>query len=252
MVKQIISLALILLLTGCATAENVGKEAAEGAQQKVDKAQRQVTVSSDEHSPTPDDPFYAPVEPAPHQRHVIPTGSAYDPAKSKSLYSYQPSYSVGDTVTVRLTESASAQKSASTDMSHNNDYNLDPIKVPGGDLTVNGKKIELGMKQSQNFDGKANSAQSHTLNGQITVSVVDVLNNGNLVVRGEKWLVINNGKEYIRLTGIVRPKDITESNTVESAQVADARIEFSGTGDQANTQTQGWLSRMFSGSLWPF
>lgn len=250
--KYWLYLSMVIILTGCATAQQTGEKIADNAQKKVDNSQRQVTTSTDDHSPVPDDPFYAPVDPAPKAKHVIPTGSAFNPSTSTSLYSYEPAYSVGDTVTVVLTESASAQKSATTDMSHNNDYNLDPITVPGGKLTVNGNTVELGMKQSRNFDGKANSAQSHTLSGKITVSVIDVLNNGNLVVRGEKWLVINNGKEYIRLTGIIRPKDVTEANTVESSQVADARIEFSGTGDQAHTQTQGWLSRIFSGSLWPF
>ncbi|MFM2485743.1 flagellar basal body L-ring protein FlgH [Celerinatantimonas yamalensis] len=252
MLKLLATLCLAIWLSGCSTLTQTQEKVTDTAQQKVDNKQRQVTVSTDSHSPVPDDPFYSPIDPSPKPEQVIPTGSAYDPQKSSSLYSYQPVYAVGDTVTIILTESASAQKSATTDMSHKNDYNLDPITVPGGKLTINGKTVQLGMKQSQNFDGKANSAQSHTLSGKITVSVVDVLNNGNLVVRGEKWLVINNGKEYIRLTGIIRPKDVTEANTVNSSQIADARIEFSGTGDQANTQTQGWLSRLFNGSLWPF
>lgn len=250
--KQLFCLWVILMLTGCAAVQQTNDKITNAAQKKIDNKQRQVTVSTDNHAPVPNDPYYAPIDPSEKPQQVIPTGSAFNPKTSTSLYSYMPSYSVGDTVTVQLSETASAKKSATTDMSHNNDYNLDPITVPGGKLTVNGKTVQLGMKQSQNFDGKADSAQSHTLTGSITVSVVDVLNNGNLVVRGEKWLVINNGKEYIRLTGIIRPKDVTQNNTVKSSQIADARIEFSGTGDQANTQTQGWLSRLFNGSLWPF
>ncbi|CAG9000478.1 MAG: Flagellar L-ring protein [Candidatus Celerinatantimonas neptuna] len=250
--KQLFCLWVILMLTGCATVQQTNDKITNTAQKKIDNKQRQVTVSTDNHAPVPNDPYYAPIDPSEKPKQVIPTGSAFNPKTSTSLYSYMPAYSVGDTVTVLLSETASAKKSATTDMSHNNDYNLDPITVPGGKLTVNGKTVQLGMKQSQNFDGKADSAQSHTLTGSITVSVVDVLNNGNLVVRGEKWLVINNGKEYIRLTGIIRPKDVTQGNTVKSSQIADARIEFSGTGDQANTQTQGWLSRLFNGSLWPF
>lgn len=252
MVKGILYLSLLTALTGCATAVSTGEDVSNTAQQHVDQQQRQVATSTDSQSPVPNDPYYAPVEPAPEAEHVIPSGSAFNPMLSDSMYSSRSLHRIGDTVTVMLTETASAQKSASTSMTHNNDYNLDPITVPGGQLSINGNTVEMGMNQSQNFDGQADSQQSHTLNGQITVSVVDVLHNGNLVVRGEKWLVINNGKEYIRLTGIVRPKDITQDNTVRSSQVADARIEFSGTGDQANTQTQGWLSRLFNGSLWPF
>ncbi|MFM2480240.1 flagellar basal body L-ring protein FlgH [Celerinatantimonas sp. YJH-8] len=252
MIKRVCCLWAVLALTGCATVTDTGEKVSNAAQQKIDQKERQVTTTTDQNSPVPNDPYYAPVEPSAEAQHVIPTGSAFNPNLSNSLYSSTTSHQIGDTVTILLTETASAQKSASTSMSHNNDYNLDPITVPGGQLTVNGNTVQLGVNQSQNFDGQADSSQSHTLNGQITVSVVDVLNNGNLVVRGEKWLVINNGKEYIRLTGIVRPKDISQGNTVRSSQVADARIEFSGTGDQANSQTQGWLSRLFNGSLWPF
>jgi len=72
------------------------------------------------------------------------------------------------------------------------------------------------------------------------------------VIRGEKWITLNQGDEYIRITGIVRPTDVTAENTVLSTKVADARITYSGTGEVADTNNNGWLARFFISAFWPF
>ena len=84
------------------------------------------------------------------------------------------------------------------------------------------------------------------------VSVVQVLPNGNLMVRGEKWLMLNNGNEYIRVTGVLRPEDINSDNTVSSQRIANARIQYGGTGDFSNTQERGWLAKFFNSVFNPF
>jgi flagellar L-ring protein precursor FlgH len=71
------------------------------------------------------------------------------------------------------------------------------------------------------------------------------------MIRGEKWITLNNGDEYIRLTGVIRSKDIGSNNTIVSNKVANARIQYSGTGDFADTQEQGWLTSFFSSQWWP-
>ena len=81
---------------------------------------------------------------------------------------------------------------------------------------------------------------------------MEVMSNGNLVIRGEKWITINDGQEFIRLTGIVRPQDISKSNEVLSSKVANARIEYSGTGSMSSAQKAGWLSRFFMSKWWLF
>ncbi|MEC8208623.1 MAG: flagellar basal body L-ring protein FlgH, partial [Pseudomonadota bacterium] len=86
----------------------------------------------------------------------------------------------------------------------------------------------------------------------ISVNVMRVLPNGNLVIRGEKWLTLNTGEEFIRLEGLVRPEDVSASNTVTSNRIANARIQYSGKGQMQETQSAGWLSRFFSSSLFPF
>ncbi|WP_427983659.1 flagellar basal body L-ring protein FlgH [Agarivorans sp.] len=251
LVTRVTVLCSIILLAACSTVSDTVEQVAENVQQQQDQSQRQVTVSTDQRSPTPDDPYYAPIEPSPAADPVIVTGSMFNSNTSRSLYSYTPPFALGDTITIILEEEAIATKSASSNLGKENGYQLDPIKIPGGNLTINGRVVELEMKQKQDFEGSSDANQRHRLSGRITVSVVDILNNGNLVVRGEKWLVINNGKEYMRFTGIVRPLDVAEDNSIGSYQVADARIEFSGTGDHADVQTQGWLSSFFGGSLWP-
>jgi len=100
------------------------------------------------------------------------------------------------------------------------------------------------------FDGKASSDQSNSLSGSISVTVSEVLPNGILRIQGEKWLRLNQGDEYIRLTGLVRPQDIGTDNTIPSSKVADARIAYGGTGDFDDVNRQGWLSRFFNSEWW--
>jgi flagellar L-ring protein precursor FlgH len=90
------------------------------------------------------------------------------------------------------------------------------------------------------------------LTGQITVTVAQRLSNGALIVRGEKWLTINQGEELVRISGIVRAQDIGNDNIVPSSRVADARIEYVGKGTLADSNTRGWLSRFFDSKWMPF
>lgn len=240
----------ITLLYGCATyVEKVDNAAV--TTEIPQQTYARITERNNTGSAIPGDPYYAPIQPSKASIPVEVTGSLFNDNLSYDLYSYAPKFKIGDTINVILEEDATATKSAKTNLSNENNYNLDPIKIPGGNLSINDNDVELGISQDQAFDGESGSSQKHNIQGRITVSVIDVLNNGNLIVRGEKWLVINNGNEYIRLTGIIRPLDVSEENSIESYQVADSRIEFSATGEQAEVQKRGWLSSLFSGSLWP-
>ena len=112
--------------------------------------------------------------------------------------------------------------------------------------------MTFGTSGDRSFDGSGNSSQSNQLTGSITVTVAQRLSNGNLLVRGEKWLTINQGQELVRISGIVRPQDIGQDNSVPSTRVADARIAYTGRGSLADANTQGWLSRFFSSKWMPF
>lgn len=253
MIKHIALSIFLIILAGCSSVpgssnSTLTQDSIEHEEQQKQE-EKQITPVKDDRSPIPDDPFYAPIEPGQSPTSITITGSLFNSETSHSLYSYVAPYTIGDSITVILKEDASASKSASSTLANNDTYTLDPITIPGGELSINGKVVELELSKALGFDGTSGADQQHSLSARITVSVVDILNNGNLKVRGEKWLVINNGKEYMRFTGTIRPLDISEDNTVESAQIADTRIEFSGTGDHATVQKQGWLSSFLSSSL---
>jgi len=199
----------------------------------------------------PDDPDFAPVLPEEDAVEVIPTGSLFNTHYANNLYSDIKAHQVGDIIIVNLVESTKAKKSANSDLSKDNTFNMGAITGPTGPITIKGQAVELGFNQSSAFAGGAGADQSNSLQGSISVSVVRVLSNGNLLIRGEKWLMLNNGDEFIRLTGMIRPDDIGRDNEVNSQRIANARIKYGATGDLANTQEQGWLSSFFNGPFWP-
>lgn len=159
---------------------------------------------------------------------------------------------IGDILTVLLVEKTNAQKSANTATARDTEIDIPNPTVFGGDVKMFGRKIlENDLESQSAFDGEGDSAQSNKLDGNITVSVVGVLPNGNLLVQGEKWITINQGDEYIRMQGIVRPVDIRPDNTVLSTKVGNAQFAYGGTGVLADTNRQGWLTRFFSTVIWP-
>ncbi|RPI42701.1 MAG: flagellar basal body L-ring protein, partial [Betaproteobacteria bacterium] len=103
----------------------------------------------------------------------------------------------------------------------------------------------LDASSANKFDGKGEASNNNDFTGTITVTVVDVLPNGNMQVSGEKQIGINQGSEFIRFSGVVNPSTITNGNVVSSAQVADARIEYRANGYIDEAQVMGWLARFF-------
>ncbi|MGN1280332.1 MAG: flagellar basal body L-ring protein FlgH [Succinivibrio sp.] len=204
----------------------------------------------DTFSPKPDDPNYAPALPEEDYTNVVPTGGIYNPyTLNNGMYSDTSAHKVGDIISVILEESTSASKKAGTDLEKSGSNNYGGIQIAG--QTVHYKKYTptLSTKNSNEFSGSAKANQSNSLKGQISVSVVKVYNNGNLQVQGEKWLMLNNGNEYVRVTGLIRPSDISSDNTVSSQRIANARIQYGGTGDFADTQERGLISRLFNSAL---
>lgn len=201
----------------------------------------------DAFDPKPDDPAFAPALPEPEYTAAVPTGGIYNPFTSNNgLYTDTKAHRVGDIISVELEESTSAQKTAGTSLEKDNDVDYNGVNLFGREITANGYTPSMSVSDSMSFDGNSNASQSNSLTGQISVSVVKVYSNGNLQVQGEKWLMLNNGNEYVRVTGLVRPEDISSDNTVSSQRIANARIQYGGTGDFANTQQRGWLSRFFN------
>ena len=144
-----------------------------------------------------------------------------------------------------------AQKKAENEISKDNGVSI-PNPMLFGRSGIAGFNTGVELGGNRGFNGEADANQSNSLTGSITVTVADVLPNGLLAVRGEKWITLNNGDELIRLSGLIRPDDIGADNSVPSTRIADARITYSGTGAFANASKPGWLSQFFMSPVWPF
>lgn len=182
-------------------------------------------------------------------------GAIFQAVHGQGLFEDYKARRVGDLVTVLLAENTNAKKSAVTSTSKESELelNLGQINVVGQPIL--GDSLSLFGATgggTRSFDGSGNSAQSNQLSGEIAVTVAEVLPNGNLVVQGEKWLGINQGNEFVRLRGIIRPVDISAANTVRSTQIANAQLYYGGTGAIRDSNTQGWLSRFFNSPVFPF
>ncbi|MBV1959200.1 MAG: flagellar basal body L-ring protein FlgH [Pseudomonadales bacterium] len=207
-----------------------------------------VTISEE----SPDDPAYAPVAlekliPPPAQG-----GSLFQDNFGISLYDDHKAYRIGDIITVTLNENTASSKTADTKVERESETTLvDPVLL-GQSMTGWGRNFGFGLNSENDFEGKAGSDQSNSLVGSITVTVVNVLPNGVLKIRGEKWIALNQGEEYIRISGMIRTEDISSNNEVSSMRVADARISYGGVGALADANSQGWLGRFFNSKWWPW
>jgi flagellar L-ring protein precursor FlgH len=179
-------------------------------------------------------------------------GSIYHSEQGMELFNDARAHRVGDILTITLVESTQASKKATTNTSKKDASTVSAPSILGHTLKVAGQTADTTLNANRAFDGSGDSSQSNQLNGSITVTVAQRLSNGNLQVRGEKMLTINQGQEMIRISGIVRPQDILQDNSVPSTRVADAQIGYTGKGSLADANTQGWLSRFFSSKWMPY
>ncbi|WP_254773257.1 flagellar basal body L-ring protein FlgH [Nitrosospira sp. Nsp13] len=149
---------------------------------------------------------------------------------------------VGDTLVIVLNERTNASKKSASSANKSSGINYEvPPMIFGVPIT---KNFDLGASTTNDFSGKGEAASTNNFTGTITVTVLEVLPNRNLVVSGEKQLAMTQGTEYIRFSGVVRPETVI-NNTVSSIQVADAKIEYKANGYIDEVQTMGWLSRFF-------
>lgn len=205
--------------------------------------------------PKPDNPYYAPVEPIETRPARINNGSIYNvnDTTSLNLYSDQKARHIGDIITISLEEQTQSSKTSNTSVDKANDTNVGANATAfGRNLTVDGRPLSASLSSNSSFSGSGSSDMGNSLTGNITVTVHKIYPNGNLLVRGEKWLTLNQGDEYIRVSGIIRPQDIDDDNSVPSTRLADARISYSGTGSVHNATVMGWLAKFFISPLFPF
>ena len=209
------------------------------------------------------DPAFAAVRPSLPPVEPESNGSIYKPGFDLRLFEDLKARRVGDILTVVLNEATNAAKAATTDVSKSNNSTITNPTILGASPEFSLPKFtplsatqDLNLGSSLSSDhamtGDGSAEQSNELTGNITVSVVEVLPNGNLIIRGEKRVTINNGAEYVQLSGIVRPVDILPNNSVLSTQVADATINYTGEGAIADSNKGGWLARFFASPFMPY
>lgn len=208
-----------------------------------------INISPD---PMPDDPSYAPVLQRTPSAPPPAVGALFKPGYELSLYNDRRAHRPGDILIVTLNENTSSSKSAETSLKKENETTLLEPTILGGNPTAGSLSLNSSLDSENEFTAEADSTQRNSLTGSIAVTIVDVLANGILVIRGEKWITLNQGEEYIRISGLVRPEDISDTNTVSSTQLADARIAYSGTGVLAQTNDVGWLAKFFLSPKWLF
>ncbi|MCB5162853.1 flagellar basal body L-ring protein FlgH [Marinomonas algarum] len=195
-----------------------------------------------------DDPYYAPVYPNGMAPSQAPTGGIYQASMGDVFFGDQKANKVGDILTINLNETTASTKANAATISKSASATLENPTVLGQEL-----KVDTTLpQQGTDFSGNASANQNNSLTGTISVTVLRVYPNGQLAVRGEKWLRLNQGDEYIRFSGVVRKQDISPDNTVDSERVADARITYSGTGEVAAGSEQGWVSRLLNSSNMPY
>ena len=217
--------AIVFLLQGCAT-------------EPVDMVLR----------PSPD---FQPVYPLASDRQKVATGGIYSNRQSDAWFGRGRNYQVGDIITVLLNESTQAARTQNTDVSRESKNSL-----PTGFNTQIGRINPLftGIDINNNNNsskGAGKADQKASLEGSVAVTVIEILANGNLMVRGEKKLGLTEGTEVIQVSGVIRPEDVGPNSTVQSRRLANAQIAYRGSGDLANATKAGWGTSLMH-KYWPF
>ncbi|GIX36251.1 MAG: flagellar L-ring protein [Lysobacteraceae bacterium] len=199
-------------------------------------------------APRPD-PAFAPLTASQMAAPAKPTdGAIYrEGSGGLSLFADARAYYPGDLITITLSERTVAQTSSSSSVKRSTKLEMAAPNVLGGPVTIGGRDpLSTTLGSANESAGSGSSNKSMSLSGSVTVTVVERLPNGNLLVRGEKLLRLNRSDEVVQIQGIVRPADIQPDNSVPSFRVADARIVYTGRGEMGQANAQSWLSRFFA------
>lgn len=201
---------------------------------------------------------------------AIPVKNSNIPATAGSLWPGETSRNalfqdlrarnIGDIVTIAISEKTSAVKEATTSTARSSSNDIAIQKLLGLPLNLGARNLlnqgsplspEIQSSYDAKFDGSGTTKRSGELSSTISARVVAILPNGNLVIEGKKDTIVNNELQYMIISGIARPEDISDANTVASTSLSDARIEYSGKGVLADEQSPGWLRRILD-NVWPF
>jgi flagellar L-ring protein precursor FlgH len=234
----------IAVLCACSQTPTVEQQVIEDTATNPLVNQRAVAITNKEVMQN--DPNYKPI----HMDNIkivqVPTGSLFNAVNAGSLYQLHKNYSVGDMILIKLDESTTSTKSLDYTSDKSSNFILGPVSVNAGPIKINEDDFNIEHSQENDLDSSSQTNQSNSLNGDITVYVLEILPNKNLVVAGEKWIKLNTGQEYVRFSGEIRTADIDASNTIISSKVGNSRIEYSGKGKLHDNQQNSMLDKLFA------
>ena len=194
---------------------------------------------------------FMPVEPPVNLALSEPSNGAIFQSSQNGLFATdQRARRVGDILTVSFNETYAATKAQTATSTKADNFavtlptGLPNILTGGFDKNAGGNGAGLSAGTTRSFAGAGNAVQSNSFSGLLSVTVVRVFENGNMEVAGQKELMLNNGNEYVRVRGVVRPEDVSATNIVSSNRLADAQIRYTGSGQLADSSKQGWLSEL--------
>ena len=215
-------------------------------------------------------PEFAPIRPSAIITKPQNTGSVYLTSNNINLFETVKAHRIGDILTVVFDEKTTGKKETKTEDKKGMTVGLSNPTVFGKSVQTEAgtgnavadtgislanellQALNTSIASNNDFKSKGKSEQKNSLTGNIGVTVVEVLPNGNLVVQGEKLVTINQGDEYIQLSGTIRARDVGLNNKISSSKVANAQIVYSGVGLTHDSNSAGWGSRFFLSDVWPF
>jgi flagellar L-ring protein precursor FlgH len=190
------------------------------------------------------------VRPEPRLDAIATQGAIYNAGLGRPLFEDRRARYIGDTITINIVENTQASKNSETKAERKSSVDTSIPTIAGLPFkTLQG--LTVGADNNTQFDGSGSNTSTNAFRSTITCTVIEVLSNGNLLVSGEKQIGLKEGEEFVRFSGVVNPVMISAQNTVNSTQVADARLEFKANGFVDTAQVMGWLGRFFL-SVLPF
>ena len=196
----------------------------------------------------PDQPVLRPVAPIAAAEKPA-TGSLFQKASYRPAFEDPRARTIGDNITIQIVEKVTASQLSSSTANRTSTGSTSVAAMPAIS-PIDIANLNTKTASSNDFSGKGGTQSANTFYGTITATVVEVLQNGHLVVAGDKQIGVNQNVDVMRFTGTVDPRLIQPGNLINSTQVANARMESKGRGAQAEAQTVGWLTRFFF-SFWP-
>ena len=185
------------------------------------------------------------VKPAPQAKAAVGSGAIYSASNHRPLFEDRRPRLVGDILTINIVENTSAKKASSSAASKTGAVSASAAVPVGLPIDLNKEAISLSADSAISYDDSADADASNNFNGQIGVTVVEVLENGNLAVSGEKQIGLDKGTEFVRFSGVINPDDVQLGNIVSSTKVADARIEYRSNSKLDASQVVSILTRFF-------